>query len=86
MNEHIAEKSRQILENNEFTEDGVYLGNNQSYNDNSKVITTDCETVKNAAKDIESSYDINEMLQNQVIYEDRQHTVNIAINDVNVKK
>lgn len=86
LNEHIAEKSRQILENNEFTEDGVYLGNNQSYNDNSKVITTDCETVKNAAKDIESSHDINEMLQNPVIYEDRQHTVNITIDDVNVKK
>lgn len=52
LNEHIAEKSRQILSNNEFTDDGDYLGNNKSYKD-SQIFTIDCETVKNAAKDIE---------------------------------
>lgn len=44
------------------------------------------ETVKEAAQDLQVSYETSDMLQNPVIYEDCHHTVNVSIDDVNVKK
>jgi hypothetical protein len=86
LNDHIAEKSKQILINNGFSDDGVFLGDNESYKDSSQISTIPLKTVKKAAEELQSIHDIKEMLQNPVVYENSHHAVNIAIDDVNVKK
>jgi hypothetical protein len=83
--DHIAEKSRQILKDNEFTEDGEFLGYNEQYAVNMPKIIP-FEEVQEAARNLRVEYDIDEMLKNPVIYEDYHHSVKVAIDDVNVKK
>ncbi len=83
--EHISEKSTEILKENEFTEKGEYVGHNELYK-NDMPISIPLEEIKKAAQNLKTDLDINEMFENPVIYEDSQHSVNIAIDDVNVKK
>ena len=86
LNAHIAERSKRILKTNGFTDDGEFQGDNEFYQENYLTATIPCGIVIKAAQDLQVGYDINEMLENPVIYEDCCHTVNISIDDVNVKK
>jgi len=81
----IAEKSKRILLKNDFTEDGIYQGHNEAYADNSPD-TLPVEKVTKAAEKLRDDFDVGEMLNNPVCYEDPEKTLNAAIDDVNVKK
>lgn len=81
----IAEKSKRILLRNDFTEDGIYQGHNEAYADNSPD-TVPVEKVTKAAEKFRDDFDVGEMLNNPVCYEDPAKTVNMSVDDVNVKK
>ena len=81
----IAEKSKRVLQKHDFTEDGIYQGHNETYT-NTEPATLPAEKVAEAAKKIGDKFDITEILNNPVCYEDPEKTVNAAIDDVNVKK
>jgi len=83
--DYIAEKSKRILQENDFTEDGVYLGHNESYTDN-KPVTLPLEKVIEAAESLRCDFDTSEILNNPVCYEDPGKSVIATIDDVNVKK
>jgi len=81
----IAQKSERILLRNDFTEDGIYQGHNEAYADNSPD-TVVVEKVTKAAEKFRDKFDVGEMLNNPVCYEDPAKSVNISVDDVNVKK
>jgi hypothetical protein len=83
--DHIANKSRDILEASGFTQDGA-CGENV-VNINSQPVTLPEEKIVEAYKRCCTRHDVpEEVLNNPVIYEDPANTVNTAIDDVNVKK
>jgi len=78
-------KSRSILEENGFTQDGV-CGENIIII-NSQPSTLPEEKIVEAYKRCCSRHDVPEdVLKNPVVYEDPANTVNTAIDDVDVKK
>ena len=81
----IAEKSKRILQRNDFTEDGIYQGHNEAYT-NTEPATLPAEKVAEAAKKIGDNFDITEILNNPVCYEEPEKSVKISADDVNVKK
>jgi hypothetical protein len=81
----IAKKSKQILQRNEFTQDGKYQGHNEAYANN-KPVTLSIKRVTEAAERLKGDFDITEILNNPVCYEDPRKAVNASIDDVNVKK
>ncbi len=81
----IAKKSKRVLQKHDFTEDGIYQGHNETYTNTEPAILP-AEKVAEAAKKIGDNFDITEILNNPVCYEDPEKTVNAAIDDVNVKK
>ncbi len=81
---YIQEKTKRILIENGFAEDGVCHGNNAAYAN--KPVTISQERIIEAAKKCLDSDIGDETLSNPVCYEDPENTVNISIDDVNVKK
>jgi hypothetical protein len=82
--DYVEEKTKRILIDNGFAEDGAYQGNNASYAN--KPVTISQERIIEAAKKCLDSDIGDETLSNPVCYEDPENTVNISIDDVNVKK
>lgn len=82
---YMKRKTKTILSQNNFTEDGCYQGNNQSYLQHTPA-TLAPEMVTKAAENFSDNYAVADILNNPVYYEDPEQTVNISIDDVNVKK
>ena len=80
--DYMEEKSKRILKKKGFSEDGKYLDDTMPCGDHEPMSICD-EKVMEAAKKCACSEDI---IHNGVPYEDPEHTVNISIDDVNVKK
>ena len=83
--DYVKEKTRRILKRNGFSEDGLYLGNNPAYASNQPATIPDEKIVKAAEECIDSDMR-DEVLNNLVCYEDPENTVDIFIDDVNVKR
>lgn len=83
--DYVEEKTKRILEENGFTEDGVYRGNKAAYAN--QPVTLSEEKISEAVEQCLSSHDMgDEIINNPVCYEDPENTVNISIDDVSVKK
>ena len=85
LNNYIAKKSKEILSCNEFDEAGVYQGSAEIYNTGTPIVLP-FDTIEKAAENLSSDFDSTEIINNPVCYEDPKHSVNISIDDVNVKK
>lgn len=83
--DYMEEKSKLILKKNGFTEDGIYEGNNPAYGKNQPLTISEKTIIEAAGKCIEEDM-LDEALKNSVCYEDPKSTVNISIDDVNVKR
>jgi hypothetical protein len=84
--DHIEEKSKSILLENGFTEDGMHNGDNEEYENNQPDVLVE-EIVSNTLKKCQQHCKFpEELFNNPVPYEDPKKTINIAIDDVNVKK
>jgi hypothetical protein len=83
--DYVEEKTRRMLKENGFTEDGIYRGNNAAYASN-QVATLPEEKIDKAAEECLDSDMRDEVLNNPVCYEDPENTVDIFIDDVNVKR
>lgn len=82
--EYVEEKTKRILIENGFTEDGLCKGDNDAYAN--QPVTISRERITEAAKKCLDSEIGDETLSNSVCYEAPENTVNISIDDVNVKK
>ena len=84
--EYVERTSKCILQHNGFTEDGVYLGHKVPDAENQAVRLSDEIVAKAVEKCTDDSSIRDDILNNPVPYEDPENTVNISIDDVNVKK
>ena len=83
--DYVKEKTRRILKKNGFSEDGIYHGNNPAYARNQPATLPEGQIVKAAEECIDSDMR-DEVLNNPVCYEHPEKTVDIFIDDVNVKR
>ncbi len=84
--EAIESKAKAILANNGFTEAGVYEGENEQYGVNEAKTLPD-DRVNGAVRACQERLGVgNEVFDNPVCYEDPNETVNVSIDDVNVKR
>jgi hypothetical protein len=83
--DYIEEKTKRILNENGFNENGTYSGENPVYNSNQPVTLCEEKIVK-AAQECFGSDMIKEALNNPVCYEDPDQTIDISIDDVIVKR
>lgn len=83
--DYVKEKTRRILKKNGFSEDGIYQGNNPAYARNQPATLPEEQIVKAAEECIDGDMR-DEVLNNPVCYEDPEKTVDIFIDDVNVKR
>ncbi len=83
-------KTAQILKENDFTEDGVYCGDNAEYVNNRPVTVNESMIEEAAEKCLDSKEITKEMRReisdNPVCYEEPEETVNVSIDDVNTKR
>jgi hypothetical protein len=79
--DYIEEKSKRILKNNGFNEEGECLSPPVAFAHTEAVTLAD-EMISQAAQ----KANLGDIAENPVPYEDPDHTVNISIDDVNVKK
>ena len=82
---HIIKKSKTILQKNGFAEDGKSQGNNTLHANDNPVTILNKKIIK-STEAMPNKYNIDEMLNNPVPYEDPKSTVQISIDDVVVKK
>jgi len=81
---YVETKTKRLLKNNGFTDDGVCLKSNDNYNNETQTLPEEIITEARARclpGDIS-----DEVRNNPVGYEDPEHTVNISVDDVIVKK
>lgn len=83
--DYVEDKSKRILQQNDFSEDGQYQGNRNEYIQAQPVLLPARDIIK-AANQCSDDFDKAQLLTNAVGYEDPSTTTNIAIDDVNVKR
>ena len=83
--DYIEEKTSRILKANGFDEDDNYKGNKPTYAVNQPDTLAE-ETIIEATEQCIEAGIQDEVLNNPVCYEDPEKTVNISIDDVNVKR
>ncbi len=83
--DYVEQQTKRILEKNEFSVDGDYLGNNLDYM-TSQAITFSEEDIFDVAEECLDEDIREEVLNNPVCYECPENTVSISIDDVNVKR
>ena len=83
--DYIEEKTRWILKDNGFDEDGSYRGNDPTYAKNQPDTLAEQAIIEAVDQCIDEHMQ-DEVLNNPVCYEDPEKTVNISIDDVNVKR
>lgn len=83
--EYIEKKTENVLRRNQFSRDGTYKGDPEKYESiNPAVIQS--QTVEEVAEKLDCAYGVQDLLNNPVCFEEPSKTVNIAIDDVSVKK
>ncbi len=82
--DYVEEKTKRIFKKHGFTEEGVFHGNKAAYAN--QPVTLSKDKITEAAEKCLDSDMYDEILNNPVCYEDPENTVNISIDDVNVKK
>ena len=84
--EHITRKSEQILSHHGFEETGIYRGENPEYTQSVPVVLAQ-EKVDDALSTCTEGCSFSDgYIENPIDYEDPAETVNIAVDDVNVKR
>ena len=83
---HIEEKSKCILAENGFSEDGAYLGDNVEYGNKQPSVLSEKKLAEAFEECHEKCEYPDEILNNPVAYEDPEESINIAIDDVIVKR
>ncbi len=82
--DYIEEKAKRILKENSFAANSIHLNNSDIYTNEARTLP---EEIITEAREKCSHSDMSDEVQNNpVCYEDPEHTVNISIDDVNVKK
>ena len=82
----IHEKSKRFLKASGFNEESEYLGNNPEYS-KSEAVTLSDGIIKKASEECIQEQEIRiDALENPVCYEHPENTLNICIDDVNVKR
>ena len=84
--ERITGKSKQILSDYGFEETGIYQGDNPEYTLSVPVVLPQSEVDEALSACAEGCPFSDDYIENQICYEDPCETVNIAIDDVNVKR
>jgi hypothetical protein len=84
--EHITGKSRQILSDHGFEETGIYRGDNPKYTQLFPVFLPQSEVDGALSACAEGCSFSDCYIENSIGYEDPRETVNIAVDDVNVKR
>lgn len=83
--DYLESKTTHILRRHGFTEDGTYKGSPEAFGSGAPDILPE-KQVKSAAERIGDDYPLSELLDNPVCFEDPAKSVNIAIDDVGVKR
>lgn len=84
--EHITRKSEQILSDHGFEETGVYWGENPEYTQSGPVFLSQPRVNNALSACAEGCMFSDSYIDNSIGYEDPCEAVNIAIDDVNVKR
>jgi hypothetical protein len=78
-------KTTRILKRHQFDEDGTYKGDSKDCSPAKAVVIPE-RKIKAAAAALDNHYSVEELLSNPVAFEDASKSVNIAIDDVSVKR
>jgi hypothetical protein len=81
----LEKKTTHILKRHQFDEDGTYKGDSKDFS-SAKTAVIPERKIEEAAAALDNHYSIEELLSNPVAFEDASKSVNIAIDDVSVKK
>jgi len=84
--QHIIEKSGQILSDHGFEETGIYRGDNPKYSQLFPTFLPHSEVTSALSVCAEDCSFFDGCIENPIGYEDPCDTVNIAVDDVNVKR
>ena len=85
MIEYLQERTDSILLENGFSENGEYSGPDKKFM-KEKMVSIEGKKIFESATQFSDIYELDELLKNPVGYELPEKTVNISIDDVNVKK
>jgi hypothetical protein len=83
--DYLDKKTTRILKRHRFYEDGTYKGDTEVFSSAGAVVLSE-KRIKEAAGRLDTQYSVEELLSNPVAFEDSSKSVNIAIDDVNVKR
>lgn len=83
--DYLENKTTNILKRHGFSKDGAYKGDPGVFGSSTPVLLTE-QIVETAAEHINDNYSSSDLLCNPVSLEDPATSVNIAIDDVNVKR
>ncbi len=81
----LDKKTTRILKRHQFSEDGTYKGDSEDFSSTKAVVLPE-RKIKAAAEGLGTQYSVEELLSNPVPFEDSSKSVNIAIDDVSVKR
>jgi hypothetical protein len=81
----LEKKTTHILKRHQFDEDGTYKGDSKD-SSSAKAVVIPKRKIKEAAAALDNHYSVEELLSNPVAFEDASESVNIAIDDVSVKR
>jgi hypothetical protein len=81
----LEKKTTQILKRHQFEEDGTYQDDSKDCS-SAKAVVIPERKIKEAAAALDTHYSVEELLSNPVAFEDASESVNIAIDDVSVKR
>jgi len=83
--DYLENKTTHILRRHRFEEDGAYKGDPEVFGSCNPAVLPE-QVVEAAAERISDEYSLSELLCNPVCFEDPTKSVNIAIDDVGVKR
>jgi hypothetical protein len=81
----LDKKTTRILKRHQFCEDGTYKGDAEDFSSTKAVVLAE-RKIKEAAERLDNQYSVEELMSNPVPFEDSSKSVNIAIDDVSVKR
>jgi hypothetical protein len=83
--DYLEKKATHILRRHRFAEDGTYKGDPEALGSCKPAVLPE-QMIKAAAERLGDEYSLKELLRNPVCFEDPAQSVNMAIDDVNVKR
>jgi hypothetical protein len=83
--DYLEKKTTNILKRHRFSEDGDYEGDPEVYNSCEPVVLP-VQKIISASDRVSDEYPLSELLCNPVCFEDPANSVNIAMDDVGVKR